>query len=493
MTTPFSTVRFAYLLLFLCLVLATACKPATDRATSMHRYFEEIRNNEALLTAFFSRMPKGGDLHNHFSGSVYGETYWNYLLRKKPWFDTLSLAYEYDSIKSINKKGNYKRYVYIQDIIKKGKLATLKQRILQQWSVKDYVPSDGPSHEHFFDSFGHLPSGGWHETGIGLRELKDRAKTEHVQYLELMLKGIPCGIIPAQADRYEKLLTLHQYSDTIKLKPVLDSILHDLRKQNLFACVTDFNTTLQSIHNEFVPDDDDVTIRYLTYVNRKTDPVKFFTDLLLAFEAAHSNPLIGGVNILSPEHGDVSMRDYRLHMYMFRYCHHVYPTVKYSMHAGELTLGLVKPEDLTFHIRDAVYIAGANRIGHGVDMAYEDNSGELLRYMHDHRVPIEINLWSNEFILNVKNNDHPITLYKQHNVPIVISTDDPGILRSNHVHQFVLLAKRYPEISYADIKTFIFNSIDYSFIKEKETKEKIRASVEAGINTFEEEVLKGKL
>jgi adenosine deaminase len=47
---------------------------------------------------------------------------------------------------------------------------------------------------------------------------------------------------------------------------------------------------------------------------------------------------------------------------------------------GELT-GLVQPEDLTSHINDAVYTAGANRIGHGVDMAYESKSYELLRYM----------------------------------------------------------------------------------------------------------------
>ena len=36
-------------------------------------YLEKIRNNEALLTAFFQQMPKGGDLHHHFSGSVYAE------------------------------------------------------------------------------------------------------------------------------------------------------------------------------------------------------------------------------------------------------------------------------------------------------------------------------------------------------------------------------------------------------------------------------------
>jgi adenosine deaminase/adenosine deaminase CECR1 len=44
-----------------------------------------------------------------------------------------------------------------------------------------------------------------------------------------------------------------------------------------------------------------------------------------------------------------------------------FPEVKYTLHAGELTLGLVQPEDLTCTLT-MLYIAGANRIGHGVDM-----------------------------------------------------------------------------------------------------------------------------
>jgi hypothetical protein len=59
------------------------------------------------------------------------------------------------------------------------------------------------------------------------------------------------------------------------------------------------------------------------------------------------------------------------------------------MHAGELTLGLVQPEDLTSHINDCLY-GWANRIGHGVDMAYESKSYELL--LHEkNKVAIEIN------------------------------------------------------------------------------------------------------
>ena len=232
-----------------------------------------------------------------------------------------------------------------------------------------------------------------------------------------------------------------------------------------------------------------MTIRYQTYVNRRNEPVKFFRDLLTAFEAAHTNTLVTGVNILSPEHGDVSMRDYKLHMYMFRYCSQLYNTVKYSMHAGELTLGLVKPEDLTFHIQDAVYIAGADRIGHGVDMAYESDNARLLRHMEEKKIAIEINLYSNEFILQVKNDSHPIALYRKYHVPIVISTDDAGILRSNLVHQYVLLARRYPQISYAEIKQFIQNSITYSFIKEPAVKQLLQDSLARKTELFEKQVL----
>ncbi|TEB40558.1 adenosine deaminase, partial [Flavobacterium circumlabens] len=101
---------------------------------------------------------------------------------------------------------------------------------------------------------------------------------------------------------------------------------------------------------------------------------------------------------------------------------------------------------------DAIYVAGANRIGHGVDIAYEANSYDLLRYMAKNTIPIEINLTSNEFILKVKENRHPFSLYREFNVPIVISTDDAGILRTNMTEQYVLLAKRYPDVPYATIK-----------------------------------------
>jgi adenosine deaminase/adenosine deaminase CECR1 len=215
------------------------------------------------------------------------------------------------------------------------------------------------------------------------------------------------------------------------------------------------------------------------------EPVDLFKNLVVAFISADSSPLMAGVNIVSPEDGETSMKDYWLQMVMFNYCHDRYPTVKYAMHAGELTLGLVQPEDLTWHIREAVYTAGAYRIGHGVDLAYEENPYELLRYMAKNSIAIEINLVSNEFILKVKESRHPFSLYKDFGVPIVISTDDAGILRTNMTEQYVLLAKRYKNVSYANIKQYVYNSIYYSFIKDEAVKKQLLADLDLRFTAFE--------
>jgi adenosine deaminase len=89
----------------------------------------------------------------------------------------------------------------------------------------------------------------------------------------------------------------------------------------------------------------------------------------------------------------------------------------------------------------------------------------------------------------VKNDQHPFSLYKEFNVPIVISTDDAGVLRSNLTQQYVLLASRYKNVSYKDIKQYVYNSIDYSFIKDNALKEKIKTQLNREFKDFEKMVL----
>ena len=112
--------------------------------------------------------------------------------------------------------------------------------------------------------------------------------------------------------------------------------------------------------------------------------------------------------MVMPEDWYIPVRDYDLQMRMVEYLHRVYPKVHISLHAGELAPGLVAPETLRFHIREAVERAHAERIGHGVDVMYERDPFQLLDEMAKKDVLVEICLTSNDVILGVRGIDHPL-------------------------------------------------------------------------------------
>jgi hypothetical protein len=125
-----------------------------------------------------------------------------------------------------------------------------------------------------------------------------------------------------------------------------------------------------------------------------------FAQILLAFEIASEDPLMVGFNLVMPEDCYLCLTDYRLHMQMIEALHVFCPSVHLSLHAGELAPGLVPPEDLTFHIRAAVEQGHAERIGHRVDIMYEKNPYDFLKERAAKHVMVEINITSNDDILN---------------------------------------------------------------------------------------------
>ncbi len=78
---------------------------------------------------------------------------------------------------------------------------------------------------------------------------------------------------------------------------------------------------------------------------------------------------------------------------------------------------------------------------------------------------IEIMPVSNQVILGVTGKDHPFPIYFSRGVPIVLASDDAGVLRTDLSEQFVVIASEYPTIKYQDFKKFVRNSIEYSFLK----------------------------
>ena len=134
-----------------------------------------------------------------------------------------------------------------------------------------------------------------------------------------------------------------------------------------------------------------------------------------------------------------------------------------TLHAGELTLGLVPPEHLGWHIEAAIQVAGAKRIGHGIDIAYAQDMEALLQTMADQQILVEINLTSNDVILEVADADHPLPVYLRHGVPVALSTDDEGVSRIDLTHEYQRAVTTY-DLDYEVLRGMSRNALQYSFL-----------------------------
>jgi adenosine deaminase len=211
-----------------------------------------------------------------------------------------------------------------------------------------------------------------------------------------------------------------------------------------------------------------VEIRYIYQVLRGFPPEQVFAQTLLGFETVQASmsahePGFVGINFVMPEDGLISMRDYTLQMKMLDYLHSVYPQVHISLHSGELAPGMVPPEGLRFHIRQAVDLGHAERIGHGVDVMYEDNADALLKELAQKHIMIEINLTSNEGILGIQGDNHPFPDYRAAHVPVALSTDDEGVSRIDLTHEYVRAALDY-NLTYQDLKQMARTGMEHDFL-----------------------------
>lgn len=436
--------------------------------------------NVAMLNLFFTRMPKGGDLHHHYTGSIYAETYLEWVQAKKWFIDSCSL-------RIVTTKGaDACRDLTVQELLKDD---ALYRKLLMVWSDKDYANhfhEQPPPDSNFFSTFGYFGTVSNEYMQEGQEILKQRAMKENVSYIETMLSRAGA----ASADTFNEKesadlnAALRKTNKPCELAVLFDKIAARLDVSKAFnEDVQGFVHMVDTVHEGI--DDSNFTLRYQTYAVRTLPPLQVFTDLYSGFKAADKSPLVVGVNIVAPENNSVALEDYTLHMRMFEYLHRRYPNVNRALHAGELTLGMVRPKDLLFHINEARHIAHAQRIGHGVDLPYEDNPLVLLKDLKQNAA-VEINLTSNEFILGVEGSEHPYLIYADYGVPLVISTDDSAVSRDNLSHEYVLLASRY-QPGYDKIKGYVYNSIRFSFLSD-EDKAMVMQRLDRRFKAFEQEM-----
>ena len=152
-----------------------------------------------------------------------------------------------------------------------------------------------------------------------------------------------------------------------------------------------------------------------------------------------------------------------------------------TIHAGEA----FGPESIS----QAIHNCGTHRIGHGTRLL-ED--GDLLNYVNDHRIPLEICVKSNfhtKAVSSIKS--HPLIFYLDFGLRVTLNTDNRMISDTTMTDEFMLGINELG-LSYREIKNIIINGYKSAFVPYKERVELINEALKE-MAELEEKVLHEKV
>lgn len=425
--------------------------PGEERSA---RHFETLRKSPPQMLAFLLKLPKGGDLHSHLSGAIYAETYIDWAARKELCVNEVTMTL---SAPSTSPCDPLARQWAVSTALSNP---VLYRRLIDAWSMRYWQYSGQNPHDQFFDSFGKFGTATWGQTGAMLAEVTSRAARGRVTYLELMLtpdegKASDIGKQVGWDGNFESTL------NKLKANGIDGAVATGIEK--LKQAEAEKNTLLKCGTAQADPGCS-VVIRYISQVSRAGALGPVFAQMVAGFALANDpNSKVVALNLVQPEDSLLSMQNFNLHMEMLNYLRPQYPGAHISLHAGELAPGVVPPEGLTFHIRDSVMKGHAERIGHGVDIMHEDDPYGLLKELVRRDVMIEICLTSNDLILGVKKEQHPLATYLQYGVPVALATDDEGVSRSEISREYLKAAEEQG-LGYVQLKTMARTSLQYAFL-----------------------------
>jgi adenosine deaminase len=137
--------------------------------------------------------------------------------------------------------------------------------------------------------------------------------------------------------------------------------------------------------------------------------------------------------------------------------------VNVTIHAGEA----YGPES----IHQALHYCGAHRLGHGTRLR-ED--GDLLNYVNDHRIPMEICVSSNTQTGAVHSlKEHPIKFYLDLGLRVTVNTDNRLITNTTMTDEYYLVYQQF-DLMPREIMDLIMNGVKSSFIPYEYRKDFIK-------------------
>lgn len=424
----------------------------SSREAAVSALFNQAKASPTHLRVFLRGMPKGGDLHNHLGGAIYAEDFLRWGADMGYCVDSTGLTVvppPCPADKGLARFGAEDEFGY--------------DRLVHALSTRGWQRgvgrNDVTGHTQFFSSFERFGPIGARATAQMLASARTIAAGDNLSYLELdhNTQTLSAAVFAAPDEPLTEAGLAARYAAEVReLAPLIARARAELDTDEAGA------RTAMACETAAPQPGCAVTVHYLFQGFRALPPTQVFRSLILGFMMVDADPRYVGVNIVQPEDAMLALRDYRLHMAMFRLLSAKYPKVHRTLHAGELTLGLVPPQDLRDHIARAID-AGAQRIGHGTDIAFEDAAEATMARMARDGIAVEINLSSNDVILGVKGADHPLKLYRDHGVPVVLSTDDQGVLRSDMTNEYVRAA-REQGLTYSELKSIARAGLHYAFL-----------------------------
>ena len=447
-----SLFSLAQLMLPILAAMSIFAGEVSARESPTESYFKQAKKSPALLREFLFLFPKGGELHTHLDGAVYAENYIRWAAEDGKCIDLNNYVIVRPPC------GDAKQTVPVADVQFNPEVVNA---IIDAFSVRNYRNRPLSGHDQFFSTFGRYLAASEGREGFMLAEVTARAARQNVLYLEIM-QSFGMHQARTQATPVASL-DIHASLKKLMALPAMDTVVADTINATDIA----ENQWRDALQCKTQPETEGcaITVRYLAQVIRAFPLDQVLAQTILAFRLIEQDPRYVGLNFVAPEDAPMTLRDYTRQMEIIRDVAAYFPTVQnaVTLHAGELAMPLVPPEELRKHVNQAVHIAGAKRIGHGVDIAYEDGSRELLAFMAAQKILVEINLTSNAVILGIDGDQHPFELYRSAGIPLSLSTDDEGVSRIDLTHEYIRASQTY-DLGYAYLKELSRNSLAYSFL-----------------------------
>ena len=468
-------------------LLAAAAQATAERRAEVAELVDGLRADATALSALLSEMPKGADLHNHLSGAVPTR-------QLVAWGQQAGLCLQPSDFTLVKEDPCPDGTVALATL---SEDAPLYGELLAAWSMagQSLEPLDDTGrrqaladrHAHFFDAFLKFWPVTRDSTAKMIADVRAASARQHIGAVELMVSfGTSAagrtavsvfGHDPDWSGVWDDSTPLSDW--TAKQAEIRSRLSKRFAPQ-----VDELERWESAAREELRCDADDgtrdpgcdVDVRYLVQLNRTQTREHVFGQLIYGIELARSDDegsdRIVGVNLALAEENETSLQSCEDDMFSIGVLRQIAqaehpdaPPPRIALHAGELVPELLAEDGsddrhLTFHIRDAAPVA--DRIGHGADIEREDPDGTLRAQMAERGVLVEACLTSNDWLLDMRGEAHPLRAYLDAGVPVALATDDGGVFGITLTDELVRAVQLHG-LGYEELVQMARASIEHGF------------------------------